>query len=301
LTIQSLTKERSYLIDCSVYFFRFYFSIQHSVLSKSDRDVASTLAFFRWFLRFLHIEQPQSVACCFDESLGTGYRHSIDPHYKQNRALPDDALAYQLLAAKKMIEAYGVPVYASHEYEADDLIAALALHCRQNKWHPVVISRDKDLGQILHPESGLLWDFGYSDALDFSGFENDFGVKPSAVADYLAIVGDAVDNIHGVKGIGKVTASALFRYFSSWQDMLNRIDDISTLPIRGAKTIQRKIRDSQALIDHNIKLTRLYTDCLDGENVSVIRKQADTDTLYALLDEFNAPQSLFKQVDACLS
>jgi len=295
------TREKSYLIDSSVYFFRYYFSIRDSHLSKSGREVASVLAFTRWLIKFIEEHKPDYIACCFDESLGIGYRHEIDEYYKQNRALPDEALAYELLACKKMVELMGIPVYASEKYEADDLIAALAKASRTGGIDPVVVSRDKDLAQVLQPQSGLFWDYGHRDAENFHQFSEHFGVAPNRLADYLALVGDAVDNIFGVPGVGKKTGTALFKQFESWDDIKNNLDQLAGLSIRGGKTLGQKLVEHSELVDHNLKLTRLYENCLDGSVVSLERNETDLEQLISLLEEYNAQSSLHKQVLRCLS
>lgn len=292
--------KRCYLVDSSVYFFRYYFSISYSQLSNSQREVSSALAFTRWLLTFLDQVKPEFIACCFDESLGSGYRHQIDTSYKENRALPDEELAYQLLAAKKIVELLGIPVYASSEYEADDLIAALAKYAYSEKLQAVVLSRDKDLAQVLKPESGLFWDLGHAEPADYQKFSHSFGVEPAALADYLALIGDPVDNIYGIKGIGKVSGAALLTHFGSWQGIKNRLNEVSGLPIRGAKGIQKKLSENIELVEHNLKLTQLYDNCLDPQDINLTIVNPQRDTLLNLLNEFNASPSLIKQVQVWL-
>ena len=107
-----------YLIDSSIYIFRYYFSGRPEHVSRQGREVSTVLAFSQWLMRFLRSQQPAHLACCFDESLSTGFRHQIDSTYKQNRSLPDDALAYELLACKHVASLLGVAACTCAGYGA---------------------------------------------------------------------------------------------------------------------------------------------------------------------------------------
>ena len=304
-----------YLIDSSIYIFRFYFSNRPSRLSDSGREVSTVLSFTRWLVSFLEKEQPGHLACFFDESLGTCFRNEIDAGYKSNRTPPDEALAYELLSCKKVSELLGLKTFASDYYEADDLIGAAAMQGYASGFEPIVITRDKDLGQLLRPDTGYFWDYGYDDAIAYDSFTREFGIKPNHIADYLAIAGDSSDAIAGVKGVGKKTVATLFQHFDGWADLKVNLDKVPSLAIRGASGIAEKLSRSVDLIEHNLKLTCLaYSALNDGAlNDSTLNDSADgtltesdshfnrlpvehTD-LMTLLDEFNAPKSLITKVE----
>jgi 5'-3' exonuclease len=289
---------RAYLIDCSIYFFRYYFSELPSRLSESGREVSSVLAFTQWLLRFLESENPKYIAACFDESLGTCFRNDIDPDYKANRALPDESLAFELLAIKKVCELMGLPTYASDRYEADDLIASLAHHARAKKYQVSVVSRDKDLGQLLLSEQDELWDAPKGQRLTANDLQSQFGVKPTLIADFLAIVGDPVDNIYGVPGIGKKTAAALLQSYDSWQELKQQLELVAKSDLRGAKRISFLLEEYRDIVDQNLKLTKLHDQCVPEKSATLERGEIQRDALLLLLESFNFPPSIYKRAVA---
>jgi len=286
-----------YLIDCSIFIFRYYFSQLPEHKSQSGREVSTVLAYFRWLLRFLAKEKPLYAAACFDESLGTCFRNAIDENYKSNRTLPDEDLAYELLSCKKITELVGLPCFASDTYEADDLISDLFEHAVNENLEPYVLSRDKDLGQVLKEDMGYLWDYGYDDPIAYQSFANEFGIAPNRMAEFLAIAGDTSDSIAGIRGVGKKTVTALFDQMGGWQDIKHNVDQISSLSIRGAKGLAVKIRDHIELVESNLKLTTLHNNCISPNERVVSVSKVNKDALMSLLDEFNAPQTIFKQIE----
>lgn len=285
-----------YLIDSSIYIFRYYFSNRPSQLSDDGREVSTALAFARWLCDFLLKEKPEQVGCFFDESLESGVRHEIDANYKSNRALPDEALAYELLACKKIAELIGVPSFASSRYEADDLIAAAAQHCYSQGHEPVLVTRDKDLAQILTESAGLFWDYGYDEPIGYDSFSNEFGIEPKYMADYLAIIGDTSDAIVGIRGVGKKTASALFKHFNGWQALKQNIDAVATLPLRGAKTLSLKLKENIDLVEHNLRLTTLMLNSLSPEQCKLTLQKPNIESLDTLMKNFNAPVTLRNRI-----
>ena len=282
-----------YLIDSSIYIFRYYFSGRPQHVSRQGREVSTVLAFTQWLMRFLRTQQPTHLACCFDESLSTGFRHQIDVTYKQNRSLPDDALAYELLACKQVASLLGIAVYASAEFEADDLLASLAEHARAQGMEPVLLTRDKDLGQILLPDSGMFWDYGYDDAIGYDSFVCEFGVAPERMAEYLAIVGDTADSIVGVRGVGKKTAMALFAELGSWDEIRRDFSAIENLPIRGAAGVEKKMAAGAQQVEHNLRLTALRLGSVNKEHCQLDKHSIDKRALIELFDEFNAPENIY--------
>lgn len=209
-----------------------------------------------FLLRFLSTHEVHKVVVAFDESLFTGFRHRLYPDYKANRALPDEDLGFQLETCKQLTSWLGLTCVASDEYEADDLIASVARKRRQKGENVVVLSTDKDLAQMIGP-GDWLWDYhggklwGHSALLDHWGFEL------NRVADYLAVAGDAVDNIPGVPGIGASTAKRLFTRFASLDELYSNLNDIGELGIRGAARVQRLLLENESDARLFLTLTRL--------------------------------------------
>lgn len=201
--------------------------------------------------------RPAAIAACFDESLGTCYRNELYAHYKVSRALPDEALAFQLQACRDMTELLGVASYASVTYEADDLIGTLAAKARSRGKRVCIVSRDKDLLQLLKP-GDRFWDCPDGSLLDEHAVLDQWGVKPAQIADYLALVGDAGDDIPGVPGVGPKTAAALLGAFDSIPELLAQVEAVASLPIRGAAKLGDKLRASTQQLLLMRQLTHIH-------------------------------------------
>ncbi|TNE80326.1 MAG: flap endonuclease, partial [Gammaproteobacteria bacterium] len=203
-------------------------------------------------------------AAAFDESLGSCFRNDIYPPYKANRVLPDEALAFQLEACAEVTALLGVTRLASDSHEADDIIGTLAQGGRTEGQQVIVVSRDKDLAQVLG-EGDLIWDFGRGEARDRDAVKRDLGVWPEQLADYLALVGDPVDGIPGVPGVGAKTAVALLGQFGSLDGVLAAGEKLAEVPVRGAAKLPGKIDSCRQQLHMARRLTAIAEDAPVGE------------------------------------
>jgi 5'-3' exonuclease len=248
------------LIDSSIYIFKSYFSLPEKWHAEENQYPTHALyGFTNFLLDLLKKQQPQYIFCAFDESLQTGFRHQLCPNYKINRELPDEALAFQLNACRQLCRVLGITEMASNQYEADDLLGAMATEVRKAGIQPVIISRDKDLTQIIQ-EGDLYWDFGKSQPKDYKQLEQDLGVGCHQMADYLALVGDSSDSIEGVPGVGPKTARELLSWMPSIAHIIENSDQLGDLPIRGAAKLSDKIVDNQEQLLLSRQLATIVTD-----------------------------------------
>ncbi len=228
-----------YLVDASIYIFQAYFSPHLEVWGEDGRDLSAFLGYAQFLQRFLRQTRPEQIAVAFDESLFCGFRHSLYPDYKSNRVLPDPDLERQLLACAELTEAMGVRGFASKVYEADDIIGTLAARYRtQNAAQGLavsIVSRDKDLAQLLRGEGDHVWDFSGSLRRFHDDIVRQYGIRPSQFPDYLGLVGDAVDCIPGVPGVGPVAACALLQHFQTLPQLYDNLPEVASLSYRGAK------------------------------------------------------------------
>lgn len=241
----------------------------------STNAVAGFCAFM---LQVLEREQPQAIVFAFDESLGSGFRHQLYPGYKARRALPDEALAFQLDACRTLTGLLGFAHLASDEYEADDLLASAAVRARAVGMRVHILSRDKDLGQILQSDDDRIQDYPSGEALSPADFRDRYGVHPERFADFLALTGDAVDDIPGVPGIGPRTALHLIDHCSDLADLIARVDEVATLPIRGAAKVAQRLRTHAPSLALSRRLTGLVTD-IPLSTLDWRRRSADTRAL----------------------
>ncbi|MDO8270601.1 MAG: 5'-3' exonuclease H3TH domain-containing protein [Gammaproteobacteria bacterium] len=231
-----------YLVDASIYIFQAYFSPHLQVVAQDGRDLSAFFGFAQFLLRFLRQARPQHVAAAFDESLFCGFRHALYPAYKSNRELPDENLARQLQACAELTTLLGVSAFGSRVYEADDIIGTLAARVRAQHGEMSldgppgisIVSRDKDLAQLLHSEQDHLWDFSGASRRFRKHIVEQYGIRAEQFPDYLGLVGDAVDSIPGVPGIGPVAATCLLRHFESIPLLYENLADVALLSYRGA-------------------------------------------------------------------
>lgn len=268
------------LIDASIYIFQYYFSLPDHWFSEEESwPTAAVYGYTAFLIRLLSQQKPQHVAVCFDESLENCFRNEIYPDYKSSRVLPDPALAFQLEACKQVTNLLGLKTFASDRYEADDLIGSIYQNLHASERAIAILTRDKDLGQIISRQDDFLWDYAKyqstigDDSLRASqSFYNDltakWGVTPSQFPDFLALVGDTIDDIPGVPGIGIKTAAKLLDAFESIDDLLNQIDHIQTLSIRGAKKIAQKIDEHQSQIKMAKQLATIKKELRLVDNIN---------------------------------
>lgn len=257
-----------YLLDASIYIFRAYFSLPerwHSTEGYPLNAVYGYTSFLLDLFKDLGEEAEHHLAAAFDESLGSCYRNSIYADYKVSRELPDEALAYQLDACRQVTELLGISCWGGPVYEADDYIASLAVQGRARGQSVTVISRDKDLGQLLREGTDRLWDYAGGSRLDRCGFEEKFGVMPEQFADYQGLVGDAVDDIPGVPAVGAKTGARLIQEFGDLETLAERKHDLDGLGLRGAARISANLETHwpQALLSR--ELARLAEDIEEAE------------------------------------
>ncbi|MGB4248526.1 MAG: 5'-3' exonuclease [Pseudohongiellaceae bacterium] len=253
-----------YLVDASIYIFQAYFSPHLQIWSDDDRDLSAFYGFAQFLLRFLRQARPVHIAAAFDESLFCGFRHTLYPDYKSNRELPDEDLALQLNACAELARLLGVASYGSRVYEADDIIGTLATRMRQ-EFNPdvCIVSRDKDLAQLLRGERDHLWDFSGNSRRFRKDIIQQYGIRPEQFPDYLGLVGDAVDSIPGVPGVGPVAATCLLRHFESIPLLYEHLDEVPQLSYRGAAKAPELLRRHEAQARLSRTLATIVEDVTD--------------------------------------
>lgn len=234
-----------FLLDASIYIFRNYFSMPDAWVNEQGYSLNAVYGYTLFLLRLLDEYRPQRIAAAFDESLGQCFRNELMPSYKQSRALPDDSLAFQLNACKEVTSRLGIACYASKRYEADDIIATLAKRMRNTRRPIAVISRDKDLAQLIETKHDCLWDIAGDRRWDATAVEDKFGVRPEQLVDYQTMVGDPIDDVPGVPGVGAKTAAKLLQHFGSLESIMQNLSALEAKEWRGGKRIARNLDDSR--------------------------------------------------------
>ncbi|MDZ7644255.1 MAG: 5'-3' exonuclease H3TH domain-containing protein [Woeseiaceae bacterium] len=248
-----------YLIDASVYVFRAWYSLPDDMVDSEGNPVNAFYGFCRFLGDFMENVQPEHVAVLFDESLATSFRSEIYPGYKANREPAPPELKRQFGLCREYARAMGLVEYAHPTYEADDLIGTLVNEGRVTGLPSTIVSRDKDLAQLVS-EHDVFWDFAGRGRIRYADIPGVFGVWPEQIADFLALAGDAVDNIPGVPGVGKKTAAALLQHFGSLDAIFANLDCIHEVKVRGAKTLGARLAEHRAAAELARQLTGIACD-----------------------------------------
>ena len=219
------TPPRLYLIDGSSQMYRAY----HAIRGLTGPDGNSTNAvygFVTMLRKLINDHQPQFIAASFDLA-GPTFRDDIVTDYKANRAPMPGDLAQQIPLVHEACEAMGVPILTSRRYEADDVIGTLATKAIAQGFEVAIVTGDKDFYQLVHdglkvynPKEEGTW-------FDAAAVKEKFGVAPEQVVDVLALMGDSIDNIKGVPGIGEKGARDLIATYGDLDNLLAHASEIS--------------------------------------------------------------------------
>ena len=274
-----------YLIDASVYIFRAWFSMPEDFTNEQGQPTNAAYGFCGFLCSLLEQTSAQHVAVAFDESLTTSYRNEIYPEYKANRDPAPEDLKRQFQWARSIAEVMGLRCFADPRYEADDVIGTLAEHWRARGHSICLVSSDKDLAQLIR-KGDQWWDYSRNRKLGEVQIEEKFGVSPEQIADFLALTGDAVDNIPGVPGVGPKSASALLQHFGDLDSIYQRLDEVQHLSIRGAKSLQKKLDDNRDAAELAKRLTLIQTDVASAlAKPDINRSVIDAASLNRLFDQ----------------
>jgi DNA polymerase I len=216
-------EQRLFLIDGYSNIFRAFYAIRN--LSNSKGEPTNAIYGFVTMLRkLLREEQPELIGVALET--GKTFRAERFEAYKANRAPMPEDLASQMPWIRRVLEAFRIPILELAGYEADDVLGTLSCRAAEAGYHVVLVSADKDLMQLVDPRVSL-YHTGRSKFYGPSDVAEDFGVPPAKVADVLALMGDSIDNIPGVPGIGDKGAKALIQEFGSLEELLARAGEVA--------------------------------------------------------------------------
>ncbi len=290
------TSDMQYLIDASVYVFRAYYSMPDDMVDRDGNPINAFYGFCRFLGDFMEQVKPGHVAVAFDESLTTSFRTSIYPEYKANREPAPEELKRQFSQCRRFSRALGLLECADPQYEADDLIGALVEYGRRRGRASTIVSRDKDLAQLLGRDD-VFWDFAGKGKLIYDRIPEVFGVWPEQIADFLALAGDSVDNIPGVPGVGKKTAEALLNHFGSLETIYDNLDRVHEVQVRGAKTLGGKLETHRDAAMLARRLTGIACDAPIDAGAGLRPAKPDLGAINALYDEANIGMGLRRQAE----
>jgi 5'-3' exonuclease len=286
-----------HLIDASYFIFRAYYSVGLEMTDGDGLPVNALYGFSRFMGDLLEEARPEHVAVAFDESLTTSFRNAIYPAYKKNREPAPPELKRQFGLCREFCRLLGVADFGSPTHEADDIIGTIATRLRATGHRSVLVTRDKDLAQLVR-DGDHYWDYAGARRYAYRDIEGQFGVRPERMADYLALTGDSVDNIPGVPGVGPKTAAALLKDFASLEELYDGLERVAGLPIRGAGKLADRLRLHREAAYFARRLTVIACDMpIEFGLESLRRRQPDLDGLGAFYDRHRFGPALRKQAE----
>jgi 5'-3' exonuclease len=286
-----------HLIDASYFVFRAYYSVGIEMTDVNDEPVNALYGFSRFLGDLLEEAKPAHVAVAFDESLSSSFRNEIFPAYKANREPAPPELKRQFALCRELCRLLGVAEFSSPTHEADDIIGTIAARLRGGGYRTVLVTRDKDLAQLIR-DGDDYWDYAGERRYGYGDIEGQFGVLPERMADYLALTGDTVDNIPGVPGVGPKTASALLQAFASLEELYEGLDRVGKLPIRGAGKLPERLRLHREAAFFARRLTTIACDMpLEITVESLLRRKPDLEALDAFYNRARFGAALRRQAE----
>lgn len=228
--------KKLYLVDVSSMFFRAYYAVRPLSTSKG-LPTNAIYGFLSMVVKLIKDIKPDYIAFCFDRP-EPSFRKEIYAEYKANRSEMPPDLIPQVPYIKKLTEALGIPIFEQPGFEADDIIGSLAQLSKTHGLEVVIVSGDKDFAQLINEHITML------DTMKEKTFTPDavvekWGVKPEQFIDYLAITGDASDNIPGVRGVGPKGAEKLLAEFGTLENIYQNIDQVRN------DNVRKKLLESQ--------------------------------------------------------
>ncbi|MES2411636.1 MAG: 5'-3' exonuclease H3TH domain-containing protein, partial [Bacteroidota bacterium] len=253
-----MSQKRLFLLDAYALIFRGYYAfIKNPRINSKGMDTSAIIGFMNSLMDVIKREKPDHLAVAFDKG-GSHVRSEMFTEYKANRSATPEAIMIALPWIQEILRAMHIPIIESEGCEADDLIGTIAKQAEKHNYQVFMVTPDKDFAQLVSENI-----FMYKPARLGNGIEI-WGVpevlerfeieRPEQVIDFLGMMGDAVDNIPGLPGVGEVTAKKLLKEFGSMENLLANTDKL-----KGA--MKEKIEANKELGLLSKKLATIICDC----------------------------------------
>lgn len=277
-----------YLVDGSSYIFRAFFALP-ALSSSSGLPTNAIYGFTNMMLRLLKVYRPEYLAVALDAGRKT-FRNEIYQDYKGNRPEAPPDLIPQFPYIRKVLEALKVAQVEREGYEADDLIATLARQFSARAVEVVIVSGDKDLMQLV--DNGIrLLDTAKDKWIGPNEVREKFGVEPDKVIEVMGLMGDASDNIPGVKGIGEKSAGALIRHYHTLENLFEHLDDLEQSGLKGVERVRKALLADRETAFLSRTLATVKSDVPVQMALEDLRYQGwDREKLLALFSEVGFTQ-----------
>lgn len=252
------TPKRLFLLDAYALIFRGYYAfIKNPRINSKGMDTSAIMGFMNSLLDVINREKPEYLAVAFDKE-GSAFRNEIFPQYKANRDETPEAIRIAVPYIHKILEAMHIPIVEVPGIEADDLIGTLSKQAEKEGFTVYMVTPDKDYAQLVSENIFMYRPARMGNGIEIWGIEQvkeKFEIeRPEQVIDFLGMMGDAVDNIPGLPGVGEKTAKKLLAEFGSMENLL-----ANTHLLKGA--LKEKIEANKELGLLSKKLATILLDC----------------------------------------
>ena len=230
-----MSKGKLVLIDGHALAYRAYYALPPTLSTSKGELINAVFGFTSMLLNVLRDEKPDYIAVAFD--VGKTFRHEKYKEYKAHRIEMPDELRTQMARIQEIVRALGIPIIEAEGYEADDVLGTLAQKAEKEGVEILIVTGDTDTFQLIDEHTRVLTSRrSFSDTIvyDQEGIEERYGLQPHQLIDYKALVGDTSDNIPGVRGIGKKTATKLLQQYGSVEEIYAHLDEVKSSRFRNA-------------------------------------------------------------------
>ncbi|HCG7984060.1 TPA: DNA polymerase I [Vibrio parahaemolyticus] len=268
------------LIDGSSYLYR-AFHAYPGTMSNGEIPTNAVYGVVNMLRSMMRQFASERIAVVFDAK-GKTFRDKMYSEYKANRPPMPDDLRCQIEPLHNVIRAMGLPLICVPGVEADDVIGTLAYQASQQGMPVLISTGDKDMAQLVDDNITLI-NTMTNVVMDREGVVEKFGIPPELIIDYLALMGDKVDNIPGVPGVGDKTATALLQGIGGLAKLYENLDDIAALGFRGSKTMAKKLVDNKdnAMLSYELATIKLDVE-LEETPESLLKAEPNKDELIKL-------------------
>ena len=272
------------LVDGSAYLYRAFHALPP--LTTSDNRPTGAIRGVVSMLRSLINSWPDSPMAVIFDAKGKTFRDELFEDYKAHRPPMPDDLKAQIEPLHACVKALGLPLLCVDGVEADDVIGTLAHQARAEGRHVIISTGDKDMAQLVNANVTLV-NTMTNETLDVAGVTEKFGLPPERIIDYLALMGDSVDNIPGVPGVGKKTALALLTGIEGGLEAIyQNLDAVTALSFRGAKSMPKKLEEHREQAFLSYQLATIKIDCnLPVSLCDLTLPAPDTEALHQLFTD----------------
>ena len=223
-------KKRLFLLDAYALIFRGYYAfIKNPRINSKGMNTSAIMGFMNSLLDVIKREKPDHLAVCFDKG-GSQERTEMFTEYKANRDETPEAIVIAVPYIQKILEAMHIPVVVKEGFEADDIIGTLAKQAEKEDYQTFMVTPDKDFAQLVSENIFIYRPARMGNGIEIWGVpevQEKFEVeRPEQVIDYLGMMGDSVDNIPGLPGVGDKTAKKFLKQFGSMENLLDNLDQV---------------------------------------------------------------------------